>query len=254
VSAQLGRGILASPGKMRWHKHYSASARACSLYDPYTLFDAAPPTPSSSVASSSAAGLAQQLHQLQPPQQQSFDVPLPTPAYLSAFRDGESYLEARLQHEHSVLLQQQHKRAASAGVSKSRSAALMEEEDDEAAKEYSVNLATMLFLRGHSVCAADARPLMDPSLYSTASLSPLQVLRSTTPVLGVGRLACCWSNGQGVLRPLDGALRAVYKQLRAQAYTHHYRKYGVEIDDLWQAVASMEQLASDYRGLSFRHT
>jgi hypothetical protein len=252
-------GLPALIRKQKWHKHYSSSARAVSLYDPYTLFDVSSAPSSSSSAAAAAAASSSGLSQA--PQQIQFDAPLAPPPYLVAYRDGESYLEARLQAE---LAEQQQQLSANninrravenqrnaAAVSSARSAELGDD-NDGGVPEYITNLSSLLMLRGQGVCAADATPLLDPSLYSSASLNPLQVLRSPAPVLGMARSACLWSNGQAVVRPLDRVLSGVYKQLHAQAYTHHYRKYGLEIDDLWQCVAAIEQVNADYKNLSFR--
>jgi hypothetical protein len=258
-------GLPALIRKQKWHKHYSSSARAASLYDPYTLFDASPApssSPNSAAAAAAAASSSSGLSSPPTPQQIQFDAPLAHPPYLVAYRDGESYLEARLQVQLAEQQQQQQlaahnntRRAAenqrnAASASSARSAEL--DDADGGVPEYITNLSSLLMLRGQAVCAADATPLLDPSLYSSASLNPLQVLRSPAPVLGMARSACLWSNGQAVVRPLDRVLSGVYKQLHAQAYTHHYRKYGLEIDDLWQCVAAIEQVNADYKNLSFR--
>ena len=39
--------------------------------------------------------------------------------------------------------------------------------------------------------------------------------------------------------------------LRVQAYTHHYKKYGIEVEQMWQQVCSMEQVCSDYKALTY---
>lgn len=35
-----------------------------------------------------------------------------------------------------------------------------------------------------------------------------------------------------------------------QAYTHHYRKWGIDLEHMWQQVAAMEQVCSDYKSIS----
>lgn len=119
---------------------------------------------------------------------------------------------------------------------------------EEAMDATTTTLSQILFLRGAGVCSADASAFLSPSLYSSFSFSPLSVCRDpraqTQP-----RSATLWSNCSAVCKPIELMAKHVYKMLQQGAYTHHYEKYGIEKENMWQALTKLEQINTDYREL-----
>lgn len=162
-----------------------------------------------------------------------FDTPLPPPAHILAFLDGESYLEYRLRVD------------AESGDAPGGSAT-----SSTPPPSYNRSLASLLFLRGTGVCSADATSFLDPSLYASHALDPLRVCRSGVSLHDDARLATLWSNSSAVARPLDAMIGRATDMLSARAYVHHYEKYGCDREWMWQQVAAIEQLTTDYRELA----
>jgi hypothetical protein len=221
--------------KRKWHQHWSASARATGLFDVGTAM-----VDSTSAAASIAAAASTNASSPSP----SFilqDTPLPPPAYTPAFLDGESYLECRLR-----LDKEEESSATRRGDAQAA--------EDATATPYNTTLASLLYLRGSSVCSGDASSFLDPSAYASWSLNPLMVVRESKQLHGDERLATLWSNSSAVARPLDSMLDRVYSMLDAKAYVHHYEKYGIDLEWFWQQVISLEQITADYKALAYQPT
>lgn len=251
--ASYAQAEAAALGKRRWHRHHSASARAASLYDPYTLFDAqAAAVPASASTAAAAAAVAAAVaasghSSAAAPGSASasgssaalFDAPMPPPSYLRAFMDGESYLECRLLEAARARNEREKDNETSGGrgdstargstagssfrrgsssSSSSSSAALDAADTDpsDSSSSYTCALSQLLYLRGSAVCSADASGFLDPSLYAPFALNPLLVARSPTQIHGDERLATAWTNGQSVVPPLDHMLDKIYSMLHAK--------------------------------------
>lgn len=212
--------------KRKWHRHFTATAAAVSLFDVGSSFAASSPSmpsvPSSGGGVSSSATSA--AASADPPAWPSpsaipLDAPMPQPVYKPAFADGESYLEYRLNNS------------------------------TRARPNINSSIASILYLRGLGVCGADATSFLDPSLYATGSLNPLLVGRDPHSLHGDDRSATLWSNSSSVVGPIDQLLDRVYTMLDANAYVHHYEKYGIDREWFAAQAISIEQIAADYQAI-----
>jgi len=263
--ASIGKAVAASSSSMlqkrQWHQHWSSSARACLLYDTSATFDASIVQPTASFIPH-AAGASSSSSSSRPVG--IFDNAPPAAGWLNAFIDGESLLEYKMNEERHAMVgnanrrkksslqqkqQQQQRTTSTTGSTPSPSSPFASSSPIDS-DPYTTSISQLLFLRGSSVCSADASTLLDPSLYASWSMSPLMVARDRRPVQGHQRAAALWSNGSSVVRPLDAMLDKVYGMLHEKAYVHHYMKYGLELDSFWQQVASLEQISQDYKSIT----
>eukprot|EP00002_Diphylleia_rotans_P004296 TRINITY_DN13114_c0_g1_i1.p1 TRINITY_DN13114_c0_g1~~TRINITY_DN13114_c0_g1_i1.p1 ORF type:complete len:466 (+),score=78.64 TRINITY_DN13114_c0_g1_i1:56-1453(+) len=111
------------------------------------------------------------------------------------------------------------------------------------------SLANYLVLRGLETQAADISSLRHPSLYSDLWGPNLSVYANNLTFGGYDRSACLLSNSQSITPALDMVLEGATRMYDSRAYLHHYHRYGLESDDICNAIAKLEQVLVDYRAL-----
>jgi len=114
------------------------------------------------------------------------------------------------------------------------------------------SLANLLVLRGEDWRQADLSGFKARSLYadwSLASGSPLTIRGSSRRFEGLDRSISLLSNSQSPVRLLDSVLDKGSELKEAGAFLHQYQAHGLGSEELTNAIASLEQVLSDYRFL-----
>mmetsp|Transcript_6826 Transcript_6826/g.10699 ORF Transcript_6826/g.10699 Transcript_6826/m.10699 type:complete len:443 (+) Transcript_6826:226-1554(+) len=111
------------------------------------------------------------------------------------------------------------------------------------------SLASVLYVRGKDITAADMSQFTQPSLYASWVEDPLLVCKHPQRIHDYEMAAALLSNSAAVISPLERVVNRASEMFQSSAYIHQYAKHGCDASFFRENLLYAEQILSDYNAL-----